>query len=651
MGARRFLFLESQRDSETNAGRTDSRIFGAPNFVGNAQARNIGELKKIDEFRDLRERPLGQMSSPMIARLWWPWLSWCMGNRWLIDATMVMMVALVASFAQVHQLSLSSFSTAHRVTIALSILLVWYAAGRPGAGLGALLAMAVGALTAWSLAPQTADGMTILCALAAVIQVPQLIELRSVRHRDQALRASARGLGVLLPGMALGAPALFLSGGMTLCLGGMVAVLAAMVLPLTWCRLLTEDAPLHPTPVLPRVPQVMIARRMQLAVLAFVALGTIDIVMHVRSPNALAYPLWWWLLPISMVALWHAVTGQIILAITVSLATSGWLGYAFLGRDPWRFDALLTALAMAQPLPLMLWHARRHHRRWPALLLVAVAIIPALAISNDAMAIGGAAMAACLAVAACTPRPLPAVTRVGLADADTALARARRGCQRLTPYWRHYGTAKLRYDPLYRQLAEQRLPWGRVLDAGCGPGLVAALASARGEPAYCGIDLDETKLEAAAELLENLSQPLTGDWRLIQAKLPLAHTSPARFDTVMLLDVLHYWPLEEQELLLRQLHTSLERGGQLFLRDGLADADGNTGAVGFSEQLTTFFGLNPSGSGLHFLTEDAMRALLQRCGFTVRSCEPSGGANRLWRVTTETPTAILDPFVRKGLRP
>ena len=597
--------------------------------------RNVA-LKKNGEFRDLRQRPWGQISSSMIARLWWPWLSWCMGNRWLIDATLVMMVALVASFAQVHQLPLSSFSTMHRVTIALAILLVWYAAGRPGAGLGGLLAIAVGALTAWSLAPQTADGITILCALAAVIQVPQLIELRSVRHRDQALRASARGLGVLLPGMALGAPALFLSGGLTLCFGGIVAVLAAMVLPLTWCRLLAEDAPLQPTPVLPRIPHLVIARGMQLAVLALVALGTIDIVMQVASSRTPEFPVWWWLLPVSTLALWHAVTGQILVAVMVSLATTGWLGYAFLGRDPWKFDEVLSALAMAQPLPLVLWHARRHHRRWPALLLIAIAVIPGLAIPGEAMAIGGAAMAACLAVAACTPRPLPAITRIGLADANTVLARVRRGCQRLTPYWRHYGTAKLRYDPLYRQLAEQRLPWGRVLDAGCGPGLVAALASARGEPAYCGIDLDDAKLEAAAQLLENLSQPLTGDWRLIQAKLPLAQAQPPRFDTVMLLDVLHYWPIEEQEVLLRQLHTSLERGGQLFLRDGLADANGNTGAVGFSEQLTTFFGLNPSGSGLHFLTEEAMRALLQRCGFTVRSCDPSGGTNRLWRVTADS---------------
>jgi hypothetical protein len=106
--------------------------------------------------------------------------------------------------------------------------------------------------------------------------------------------------------------------------------------------------------------------------------------------------------------------------------------------------------------------------------------------------------------------------------------------------------------------------------------------------------------------------------------------------------VLHYWPKDEQAALLRQLHASLERGGKLILRDGVADTDGNTGAVGLSERLTTFFGLNPGGSGLHFLSEDAMRALLARCGFSVQSCELSGGANRLWRCTAvvaaDTPT-------------
>lgn len=579
----------------------------------------------------------------MIARLWWPWLSWCMGNRWLIDAAVLVAVALVTSLTSEHLLPLSAFSAAQKATVISALLLVWYAAGRPGSGIGGVLALALGALAAWSLAPQTATGITILIAVAAVVQVPQLIELRPARHRDEALRASARGLGTLLPGMALALPALLLAGGWSLVAGGAVAAFAAMILPLTWCRLDPADAVVLPTPLPPRMLHLVVAQRMQVAVLALVALGVVDVVTRVWSAQV---PLWQLLLPLALVALWHAVTGRVLLGVVVIVAASGWLGYAFLGRDAWDFGSVLTALSLAQLLPLALWHARTNHRRWPGLLLIALGVIPAFAV-DEIFAIGGAALAGCLAVVLCAPRPLAATPKTGLVDAETALTRARRACQRLSPYWRHYGTAKLRYDPVYRQLAERTLPWGRVLDAGCGPGLVAALAAARGEPAYCGIDLDETKLEAAADVLEQLSQPLAGDWRLIRAKLPLPQLPPARFDTVMLIDVLHYWPAEEQEVLLRQLHGTLNRGGVLFLRDGLADQDGNTGAVGVGERFTTFFGLNPGGSGLHFLTEQAMRALLEHCGFRIDACDVSGGANRLWRCTAlalgDAPAAAPAP--------
>ncbi|HEX3133039.1 MAG TPA: class I SAM-dependent methyltransferase, partial [Planctomycetota bacterium] len=556
----------------------------------------------------------------MIARLWWPWLSWCMGNRWFIDATVLVSVALMAGWESGRHLALSSFSSVQFSTLALSVLLVWYAAGRPGSGLGGVLALALGALTAGSVGAPTAAGLTLVVAVQAALQVPTLIELRTMQHRDDTLRASARGLGVLLPGTAFALPALLLCGGWSLVLAGAVGGFAAMVLPLTWCRLSAEPAPVLPTPLPPRQPHLLVARRMQITVLLLVALGMVDIAIHLRSGNV---PLWQLLLPVGMVALWHAVTGRVFQALIVTSVASGWLGYAFLGRESWTFASLLTALALAQPLPLALWFARRGHRHWPGLLLIAMGVVPALAF-GEVFAIGGAAMAACLAVVVCTPRPLPQSSRIGLPDADNVLTHARRACQRLTPYWRHYGSAKLRYDPVYRQLAEHTLPWGRVLDAGCGPGLVAALASARGEPSYCGIDLDETKLEAAADLLEQLSQPLGGDWRLLRAKLPLPQVPPTRFDTVLLIDVLHYWPEDDQAAVLRQLHSTLERGGRLILRDGVADAAGDTGAVGLSERLTTFFGLNPGGSGLHFLTEDAMLALLSRCGFSVQSCEASG---------------------------
>jgi SAM-dependent methyltransferase len=575
----------------------------------------------------------------MIARLWWPWLSWCLDNRWLIDAAILVAVALMTARSQHHFLAWSQFSGQQQAALILSVLLVWYAAGRPGSALGGILAMALGAATAWSIAPPDATGMTLLIACAAAVQVPQLIELRTVKHRDQALRASARGLGVLLPGMALATPALLTVGGWPLVVGGLVAVFSAMVLPLTWCRLDPTPATVLPTPLPARTPHLMVARAMQVAVVVLVALGAIDVVLRLIAANL---PLWQLLLPITLIAVWHAVTGRVLVALAAVLTSCGWMGYAFLGRTPWSPDAVLIGLAAAQPLALCLWHARQGHRQWPGLLLILIGLIPALAL-NDVFAIGGAALAACLAVVVSAPRPLATMPRAGLADADTVLTRARRACQRMTPYWRHYGVAKLRYDPVYRQLAERTLPWGRVLDAGCGPGLVAALAAARGEPAYCGIDLDDTKLEAAADLLEFSGQPLVGDWRLIRAQLPLAQTPTMRFDTVMLIDVLHYWPESEQEAVVRQLRNVLDAGGLLYLRDGVTDDQGATGAVGLGELFTTFFGLNPGGSGLHFLTEPAMRALLERCGFRVEACDVSGGANRLWRCTavtapTDTPT-------------
>lgn len=169
----------------------------------------------------------------MIARLWWPLLSWCMANRWAVDAAVLIAAALIATLENGPRLTLAAFSQMHWVTIFLSVALVWYAAGRPGAGLGGLLAIAMAALTASSLMNVGATALTVLIALLAALQVPHLIELRGVRHRDEALRASARGLGILMPGFALGAPALFLTGGWTLVLAGALGTAAAMVLPLS----------------------------------------------------------------------------------------------------------------------------------------------------------------------------------------------------------------------------------------------------------------------------------------------------------------------------------------------------------------------------------------------------------------------------------
>jgi len=195
--------------------------------------------------------------------------------------------------------------------------------------------------------------------------------------------------------------------------------------------------------------------------------------------------------------------------------------------------------------------------------------------------------------------------------------------------WRCYWLGKLRWDGVYRRLAGDTRRWGKVLDAGCGPGLGLALCAARSDvDTYVGVDLDHDKLLVAACVLADSDASVRDRFSLAQAQLPLPHPWPLTFDTVLLIDVLHYWSEPAQRALLAQLCDALIPGGVLYLRDGVAAADGGTGAIGLGERFTTAIGLNP-GTGLHFLTEERLRTLLADCGFTVQTVEAMGGANRL----------------------
>jgi SAM-dependent methyltransferase len=192
---------------------------------------------------------------------------------------------------------------------------------------------------------------------------------------------------------------------------------------------------------------------------------------------------------------------------------------------------------------------------------------------------------------------------------------------------------------VYRALAEDPARWGRVVDLGCGPGLTALLALARGDAdAYLGIDLDEYKLRVARRALALGARPLDQAWRLVRATLPLAAPPPDRFDTALVIDVLHYWPRDGQLALLRQARSLLVDGGTLWLRDGVATG-GDAGLVAGGERFTTRFGLNPPNE-LHFLSRDAIEAMLVEAGFESGAAVASGAENLLWRCRA---VAIAEP--------
>lgn len=148
----------------------------------------------------------------------------------------------------------------------------------------------------------------------------------------------------------------------------------------------------------------------------------------------------------------------------------------------------------------------------------------------------------------------------------------------------HWARGKLKYDPAFRGLLEQGLllPGARVVDIGCGQGLVASLLNACAQvsaagawpkdwpaapsaTAYTGIELmarETRRAQAALAALPFSPRFVTGDMR---------HTELPPCDLIVILDVLHYVNHAAQAQLLRRVRVMLNhaRGpGRLLLRVG-----------------------------------------------------------------------------------
>ncbi len=167
------------------------------------------------------------------------------------------------------------------------------------------------------------------------------------------------------------------------------------------------------------------------------------------------------------------------------------------------------------------------------------------------------------------------------ADFFRALAaRASRRYRSCGRFARHYAYGKLTRDPFFRQVLERGwiAPGARILDLGCGQGVLAALLAAAHEegverdwPAHWapapaprelrGIDLLERDIERARAAGGARASFTCGDMRT------LAFGEP---DAVVLLDVLHYVDYAAQEDILDRARRSLDSGGVLLLR--VADA-------------------------------------------------------------------------------
>lgn len=172
-------------------------------------------------------------------------------------------------------------------------------------------------------------------------------------------------------------------------------------------------------------------------------------------------------------------------------------------------------------------------------------------------------------------------------------------------YW------KMKTDPVFAALDSVVPRRGFVLDLGCGYGMASHwLACFTDQRSFHGIDYDEDKIRVA-------QRTAPGHPRIRFELGDIFNVEYPACDTVLLLDVLHYWTPDKQQLILNKARQALRTGGRLVLRDGArAETDAHR-RVHRWEQFATRFGMNRTQEGLHFLSLEEMEAAVRRAGFTV----------------------------------
>jgi SAM-dependent methyltransferase len=179
---------------------------------------------------------------------------------------------------------------------------------------------------------------------------------------------------------------------------------------------------------------------------------------------------------------------------------------------------------------------------------------------------------------------------------------------------RMYVAGKLRSDPLTNLIADLLPGSGRLLDAGAGRGQFGLLCVELGHcQSLCAFDADPRKVlvcraaagpDARVELRDLLDLPR------------------AEFDTVLLLDVLHYLPRAEQQQLLGRVAASLPRG-RIFIRELDAIPGARSLATRASEWLAKISGYHRGRSTHHYRPASEIVAELGALHFT---CEVKGAA-------------------------
>jgi SAM-dependent methyltransferase len=201
----------------------------------------------------------------------------------------------------------------------------------------------------------------------------------------------------------------------------------------------------------------------------------------------------------------------------------------------------------------------------------------------------------------------------------------------------HFARGKLRHDPYFVAVVERGLlpREGRLLDVGCGQGLLLAMVCAARKlhasgtwPAdwpppperlvLSGIELDSRRVEIARRALGELDPAIEvtrGDMR--DAAFP-------RCSAMTLIDVLFYLDARSQDRLLEKAARALAPGGVLIMREADAAAGTRFAVTRWSGHLDSFL-RGGCRRARHYRSAGDWQSALERLGFTVQLAPMSQG--------------------------
>lgn len=208
----------------------------------------------------------------------------------------------------------------------------------------------------------------------------------------------------------------------------------------------------------------------------------------------------------------------------------------------------------------------------------------------------------------------------------------------------HYVRIKLAVDPIARLIADvegqRQHALGEVLDIGTGRGQLPILLLELGRASHAhGIDWDRTKImhaRRAAEATPDGAAPALATFEAEDARSFTAN--PA--DTVLLIDLLHYFTIDEQNAILDRAADHVKPGGRLLVREADTERGIRSWATLLEEKIFTAVRFN-RGERVRFRPAREIASRLEARGF---ACEviPAWGS---------TPFSNVLVVARAPLRP